>query len=98
MYGAQSTDIEQTSRVGKTMLTFEFQQFRPFEAMNQLVPQNCIVNLNDVVPGLNTDDSKLPKPRESFNKPLEVKPVKTMPKKTIYLHNLRLSCSNEFEI
>ena len=49
------------------MLTFEFQKFMPYEAMNQLVPQNCIVNLNDVVPGLFTDDSKLPKPRESFN-------------------------------
>ena len=67
MYGAQSTDIEQTTRVGKTMLTYEFQQFRPFEDMKQLVPQNCIVNTNDIIPGLNTDNSKLPKPRESFN-------------------------------
>lgn len=70
MYGAQNMDIEQTTRVGKTMLTFEFQQFRPFEEMKQLVPQNCLVNINEVVPGLATDNSKLPKPRESFDKPL----------------------------
>ena len=98
MYGAQSTDIEQTTRVGKTMLTFEFQKFMPFDEMKQLVPQNCIVGINEVVPGLNTDNSRLPKPRENYTMPLSVNPpVKTMAKKTIFLHNLNLVCSVEFE-
>ena len=44
-----------------------------------------------------TDNSKLPKPRDSFDKPLTVPPVKTMHKKVIYLHNLKLACSVEFE-
>ena len=70
----------------------------PFDEMKQLVPQNCIVSINEVVPGLNTDNSKLPKPRESYNMPLLVKPpVKAMAKKTIFLHNLSLVCSVEFE-
>ena len=79
------------------MLTFEFQKFTPFEQMKELVPQNCLVNLYEVVPGLNTDNSKLPKPRENFNAPLQVQPVKTMQKKTIYLHDMKLVCDIEFE-
>jgi len=65
--------------------------------MVNLVPQNCLVNFNDVVPGLQTSDSKLPIPRENFQKPLAPGLIKTMPKKTIYLHNMRLVCSIEFE-
>ena len=38
MYGSVSTDVEQRSRIGKTMLTYEFQKFVPFEKMSELVP------------------------------------------------------------
>ena len=60
MYGHVSTDLEQKHRIGKSMLTFEFQVFNPFKPIESLVTQNCLVNLKDVIPGLKTEFCKLP--------------------------------------
>ena len=40
------------------MLRFEFKKAEEMDAMKHLVPQNCLVNINDVVPGLDTENSR----------------------------------------
>ena len=62
------------------------------------MPQNCLCNVQgDVVPGLNTEFSKLPIPRENFSSPYLTRAVEARVKKPIYLHNLTLHSSAEFE-
>lgn len=58
------------------MLRYEFMKYTPFDAMKTLVPPNCLVNIGDVVPGLDTESGHFPKPRESFNAQIEKAPVR----------------------
>ena len=98
MFGAVQTDLTQANRVGKTMLTFEFQNnFAPFAGLKELVPQNCLVSYNDVIPGLNTATGRFAKPRPDFQSPLSTEPMTAKPRRPIYLHNVSLVCSPEFE-
>ena len=69
MWGAVGTDLEQKNRAGKAVLTFEITKFTPFQDIRNLVPQNCLVNMNDIIPGLDADSSLFPKPRPTFSAP-----------------------------
>mmetsp|Transcript_38544 Transcript_38544/g.50521 ORF Transcript_38544/g.50521 Transcript_38544/m.50521 type:complete len:171 (-) Transcript_38544:3298-3810(-) len=71
--------------------------FRPFEAIKTLVPQNCLVNKQDVIPGLETEFCRFPVPRPSFSAPYMTQAIKAKIKKPVYLHNLTLMSSAEFE-
>ena len=59
--------------------------------MKDLVPPNCLVNLREIIPGLGTELSRLPLPHEATKKI----PIKK--RQPIYLHNVHLVCSPEFE-
>jgi len=65
--------------------------------LKDLVDQNCLVSINDSIPGLNTANGKFPMPRERFDKPLQVNNCQALRKKPIYLHGLTLRSSAEFE-
>ncbi len=67
MHGAIEADVSQISRHGKTMLTFEFKVHKQFDAIMNLVPQNCLVNMREIIPGLDTDIGRFPVPRADFN-------------------------------
>ena len=97
MYGAVGTDVNQRNRVGKSMLTFEFMTFKPFDVLKNLVPMNCCVNMKEIIPGLDTDIGRFPEPRPNFSSPYVTTPLKLKSKQPIYLHNISLKCNSEFE-
>ena len=53
--------------------------------------------MNDIIPGLDGENSLFPKPRPTFSAPYITQKVTMMPKKTIYLHNLSLQSDAAFE-
>ncbi len=97
MHGAIQSDVSQISRHGKTMLTFEFKVHKPFDAIMNLVPQNCLVNMKEIIPGLDTDVGRFPIPRANFNSPMSTDYVKMKHKRPLYLHNIELKQSSAFE-
>ena len=98
MFGAVDTDLTQANRIGKTMLTFEFKdEFKQFAVIRDLVPQNCLVSYDDVIPGLNTATGRFPKPRPDFRSPFSTEVLTVKPRRPVFLHNLSLVCDPEFE-
>ena len=88
MIGAQTTKTNQENRIGKTVLSFQFVKYAPLAALRDLVPMNCLVNIRNVIPGLDTADNKFPKPRVSLQAELSSIPLKILPKRPIYLTNI----------
>ena len=60
MIGAQTAKSNQENRIGKTVLSFQFVKFAPLLPLRDLVPMNCLVNIRNVIPGLDTPDCKFP--------------------------------------
>lgn len=59
------------------------------------MPQNCLVGQDERIPGLIEDF--FPAPREFQRQPLEDARLLVLEKKTIHVHNLKLSVSHQFE-
>lgn len=97
MHGSLDIDVNQRKRIGKSMLTFEFKTFEPFDELKNLVPLNCPVNVKDIVPGLNTELGRFPRPRPDIASVYTTEPLSLKKKQTIYLHNISLMSNPAFE-
>jgi hypothetical protein len=87
--------INQKDRIGKTTLIYENRDYPNFSAINELIPQNCFVGLHEMIPGL--ENNFYPAPRKSVVQPLSPAKLQTLPKQTIYLHNLGIATSKLFD-
>lgn len=54
------SSLAQDDRIGKAQIGFEVRTIQDFDALHALVPQNCLIGENDVIPGLELET--FPKP------------------------------------
>jgi len=47
--------IKQSNRVGKTIVMYEIKECPNFNGLVDLVPMNCFVGSNEIIPGLEND-------------------------------------------
>ena len=77
------------------MLTFQNREFRSFDILKKLVPQNCLVGSTEKIPGL--IEGCFPIPRFRPQDPFQDVKVTPQMKTVVYLHNLKLSVTPAFE-
>lgn len=80
---------------GTAKFKFSVHDVPSFKVLKQLVPDNCLVDRCEVIPGVSGD--YFPLPRATPTDKLVTTSLALTPNQKIYIHNMRLSLSPGFE-
>jgi hypothetical protein len=86
--------VKNTDAKGKAELVVEIFEIPEYNCLEELVSQNILVSMHEAIPGLFGD--KIAKPKREGTKFMREK-LKTVPFQEIYLHNLEMAVSKNFE-